>query len=153
MAIGASGAASGFGSAWQLLKPCEECRGKGKLGEGKDKEDCPACDGFGKIALFRFGKIALFRFHDMRHSYAAFAIAAGLDIYTLSRRLGHLYKGNDGDAHAIDAFLGRVVTPEDASDSPSDTEDQSPSAAGEGLDEEPGATRPGKGRKPGRANI
>lgn len=29
------------------------------------------------------------RFHDLRHTYAALNIAASVDLYTLSRRMGH----------------------------------------------------------------
>jgi hypothetical protein len=36
-----------------------------------------ACDGYGKIARFRF--------HDLRHTYAALAIAAGVDIFIRRR--------------------------------------------------------------------
>ena len=56
----------------------------------------------------------------MRHTYAALAIAAGVDIFTLSRRMGresitttaerygYLYKGRDDDATAIARLLGRA---------------------------------------------
>lgn len=59
------------------------------------------------------------RFHDLRHTYATLAIAAGTDIYTLSRRMGHssitvtadryghLYQGNTQDADALDTLLQR----------------------------------------------
>jgi integrase len=82
-----------------LVEPCEDCKG----------ETCKQCHGAGKLPLFRV--------HDLRHTYAALAIAAGVDIYKLSRRMGHetikttadtyghLFKGADDDAHAIDRLL------------------------------------------------
>jgi integrase len=60
------------------------------------------------------------RFHDLRHTYAALSIAAGVDLYTLSRRMGHssisvtadkyghLYQGNTQDADALDRLLKRA---------------------------------------------
>ncbi len=64
--------------------------------------------------------IARFRFHDLRHTYAALSLAAGVDLFTLSRRMGHssitvtadryghLYAGKDDDADALDTFLRRA---------------------------------------------
>ncbi len=55
----------------------------------------------------------------MRHMYAAIAIAADVDIFTLSQRMGHesitttantyghFYKGKTDDADAIDQLLQR----------------------------------------------
>lgn len=95
-----------------LADNCEACEGAGRIGEGKKAPKCEACDGHGKIARFRF--------HDLRHTYAALAIAASVDIFTLSRRMGHssiavtsdryghLYKGKDDDAQAIDRLLKRA---------------------------------------------
>jgi integrase len=90
-----------------LAEPCTACNASGKQG----KKKCGRCHGMKQIALFRV--------HDLRHTYAALAIAAGVDIFTLSRRMGHesitttantyghLYKGKDDDAHAIDRLLKR----------------------------------------------
>ena len=59
------------------------------------------------------------RFHDLRHTYAALSIAAKVDLFTLSRRMGHssiavtadryghLYQGNTDDADALDRLLHR----------------------------------------------
>jgi integrase len=59
------------------------------------------------------------RFHHLRHTYAALNIAAGMDLYTLSRRMGHstititadkyghLYQGHSQDADALDRLLKR----------------------------------------------
>ena len=64
-------------------------------------------------------KVSPIRFHDLRHTYAALNIAAGVDLYTLSRRMGHksitvtadkyghLYKGHAQDADALDRLLQR----------------------------------------------
>jgi integrase len=88
-----------------LIQPCEKCAASGKI-QGRK---CRRCEGTGKAALFRV--------HDMRHTYAALAIAAGVEMYTLSRRMGHesitttadryghLYKGHDDDAAAIERLL------------------------------------------------
>jgi integrase len=60
------------------------------------------------------------RFHDLRHTYAALNIAAGVEMFTLSRRLGHssiavtadkyghLYAGHTQDVEAIDRLLKRA---------------------------------------------
>jgi integrase len=97
-----------------LATPCSTCMGSRKQREQR----CPECHAHGSVALFRM--------HDMRHTYAALAIAAGVDIFTLSRRMGHesitttadryghLYKGQDDDATAIARLLKRG---EDAPDS------------------------------------
>lgn len=70
-------------------------------------------------ALLRSAELPDIRFHDMRHTYAALSIAAGVDLYTLSRRMGHssitvtadryghLYQGNTQDADALDRLLQR----------------------------------------------
>ena len=70
--------------------------------------------------LTRFLKLAelpRIRFHDMRHTYAALSIAAGTDIYTLSRRMGHssisvtadryghLYEGDSHDVDSVDRLI------------------------------------------------
>lgn len=59
------------------------------------------------------------RFHHLRHTYAALNIAAGMDLYTLSRRMGHssitvtadkyghLYQGQTQDVDAMDRLLKR----------------------------------------------
>jgi integrase len=59
------------------------------------------------------------RFHHLRHTYAALSIAAGMDLYILSRRMGHssititadkyghLYQGHSQDADALDRLLKR----------------------------------------------
>lgn len=59
------------------------------------------------------------RFHDLRHTYAALSIAAKVDLFTVSRRMGHssitvtadryghLYQGNTDDADALDRLLRR----------------------------------------------
>jgi integrase len=59
------------------------------------------------------------RFHHLRHTYAALNIAAGMDLYTLSRRIGHssitvtadkyghLYQGQTQDVDALDRLLKR----------------------------------------------
>jgi integrase len=60
------------------------------------------------------------RFHDLRHTYAALSIAAGVELFTLSRRLGHssititantyghLYASHTQDVEAIDRLLKRA---------------------------------------------
>jgi site-specific recombinase XerD len=70
-------------------------------------------------AFLKAAKLPDIRFHDMRHTYAALSIAAGVDIYTLSRRMGHssirvtadryghLYAGQSDDADALDRLLKR----------------------------------------------
>lgn len=67
--------------------------------------------------LLRRAELPDIRFHDMRHTYAALSIAAGIDLYTISRRMGHssitvtadryghLYHGNTQDANALDQLL------------------------------------------------
>ena len=59
------------------------------------------------------------RFHHLRHTYAALNIATGMDLYTLSCRMGHssititadkygyLYQGHNQDADALDRLLKR----------------------------------------------
>jgi integrase len=71
-------------------------------------------------ALLRRAMVPDIRFHDMRHTYAALSIAANVDIYTLSRRMGHssisvtadryghLYPGNYQDADSLDRLLKRA---------------------------------------------
>lgn len=70
-------------------------------------------------ALLRKAELPDIRFYDMRHTYAALSIAAGVDIYTLSRRMGHssiavtadryghLYQGHSQDVDALDRLLQR----------------------------------------------
>lgn len=60
------------------------------------------------------------RFHDLRHTYAALSIAAGVDLFTLSRRMGHssiavtadryghLYQGHTQDVESLDRLLKRA---------------------------------------------
>jgi integrase len=62
----------------------------------------------------------MIRFHDLRHTYAALSIAAGVDIFTLSRRMGHssisvtadryghLYAGQVQDSDALERLLKRA---------------------------------------------
>lgn len=95
-----------------LADSCEACAGTGRLGDRKRAPKCEACDGHGKIARYRF--------HDLRHSYAALSLAAGVELFTVSRRMGHssisvtadryghLYKGRDDDAQALDKLLKRA---------------------------------------------
>lgn len=95
-----------------LANPCEECQGTGRIGEKKKAPKCAACEGRGKIARFRF--------HDLRHTYAALSLAAGVELFTLSRRMGHssisvtadryghLYQGQTADAEALDKLLKRA---------------------------------------------
>lgn len=90
-----------------LTEPCRTCRATGT----HKNAECPTCHGHTSIALFRF--------HDLRHTYAALGIAAGVDIATLSRRMGHesinttadkyghLYRGHADDAQAIERLLKR----------------------------------------------
>jgi len=71
-------------------------------------------------ALLRRAGLPDIRFHDLRHTYAALSIAAGVDIYTLSRRMGHssisvtadryghLYQGNQQDGESLDRLLRRA---------------------------------------------
>lgn len=70
-------------------------------------------------ALLRKAGLPDVCFHDLRHTYAALSIAAGVDLYTLSRRMGHstitvtadryghLYQGQTQDAEALDRLLKR----------------------------------------------
>jgi integrase len=95
-----------------LTDPCEACKGTGRAGTADDAPACEACEGRGVIARFRF--------HDLRHTYAALSLAAGVDLFTLSRRMGHssitvtadryghLYAGKDDDADALDTLLRRA---------------------------------------------
>jgi integrase len=67
--------------------------------------------------LLRCLKLPNIRFHDLRYTYAALSIAAKVDLFTLSRRMGHssitvtadrygrLYAGNTEDADALDRLL------------------------------------------------
>lgn len=95
-----------------LADRCAACHGTGKTGTGKKAAPCASCDGHGVIARFRF--------HDLRHTYAALSLAAGVDLFTLSRRMGHssiqvtadryghLYPGKTDDADALDRLLRRA---------------------------------------------
>lgn len=40
-------------------------------------------------AILKRAKIKEFRIHDLRHSYASFALKKGVDLYTVSKLLGH----------------------------------------------------------------
>jgi integrase len=67
--------------------------------------------------FLRHAELPDLRFHHLRHTYAALNIAAGVDLYTLSRRMGHssititadkyghLYQGQTQDANARDRPL------------------------------------------------
>lgn len=70
--------------------------------------------------LLRRAELPDIRFHDLRHTYAALSIAAGVDIYRLSRlmghssitvtadRYGHLFdQGKQQAADALDRLLKR----------------------------------------------
>jgi integrase len=71
-------------------------------------------------ALLKRAGVPDIRFHAMRHTYAALSIAANVDIYTLSQRMGHssisitadryghLYQGNNQDADSLDRLLKRA---------------------------------------------
>jgi integrase len=71
-------------------------------------------------ALLKRAELPIIRFHDLRHAYAALSIAAGVDLYTLSRRMGHssitvtadryghLYQGNNQDVDSLDRLLKRA---------------------------------------------
>ena len=64
--------------------------------------------------------LAATRFHNLRHTYAALSIAAGVDMFTLSRRMGHssitvtadryghLYQDHTQDVDALDRLLKRA---------------------------------------------
>jgi integrase len=70
-------------------------------------------------AFLRRFKLPDVRFHDLRHTYAALSLSAGVDLFTLSRRMGHssisvtadryghLYHGNHDDADSLDRLLKR----------------------------------------------
>ncbi|NTU82977.1 MAG: site-specific integrase [Chloroflexales bacterium] len=91
-----------------LTEPCKECAGSGKV----DEQPCADCNGHGVSPLFRF--------HDLRHTYAALSLAAGVDLFTVSRRMGHssitvtsdryghLYQGDTHDAEAVDRLLKKA---------------------------------------------
>lgn len=65
-------------------------------------------------------KLPSLHFHGLRHTYAALSIAAGVDIYTLSRRMGHssisvtadkyghLYQPSGADVDALDLVITKV---------------------------------------------
>lgn len=71
-------------------------------------------------ALLKRAKLPDIRFHDLRHTYAALSIAANVELFTLSRRMGHssiavtadryghLYANHTQDVEAIDRLLRRV---------------------------------------------
>jgi integrase len=71
-------------------------------------------------ALLRKANLPDIRFHDLRHTYATLSIAAGVDLYTLSRRMGHnsimvtadkyghLYQGHTQDVDSLDRLLKRA---------------------------------------------
>jgi integrase len=70
--------------------------------------------------FLRTANLPNIRFHDLRHTYAALSIAAGVDLYTLSRRMGHnsitvtadkyghLYQGHTQDIESLDRLLKRA---------------------------------------------
>jgi integrase len=71
-------------------------------------------------ALLKRAGLPNIRFHDLRHTYATLSIAAGVDVFTLSRRMGHsgigvtsdryghLYQAQTQDADALDRLLRRA---------------------------------------------
>jgi site-specific recombinase XerD len=68
-------------------------------------------------ALLKRAQLPDICFHGLRHTYVALSIAAGVDLYTVSRRMGHnsitvtadkyghLYQGSTQDADLIDRLL------------------------------------------------
>jgi integrase len=92
-----------------LTETCAMCKGSGTKGSGAKAGPCGACDGHGVISSFRF--------HDMRHTYAALNLAARVEIFILSRRMGHssisvtsdlyghLYPGNTHGVEAVDSLV------------------------------------------------
>ena len=84
-------------------------RGHWQSGYREGAVPCDSCAGHGVIARFRF--------HDLRHTFAALSLASGLDIFTLSRRMGHssisvtsdlyghLYPGNTHGVEAVDSLV------------------------------------------------
>ncbi|NJN19752.1 MAG: site-specific integrase [Oscillochloris sp.] len=97
-----------------LCTPCSVCHGSGARPTDRKRQQgpCPACDGHGSIATYRF--------HDLRHTYAALALAAGVELFTLSRQMGHssisvtadrygrLYHGAADNAAAIERYLRKA---------------------------------------------
>jgi integrase len=112
---------------WHKQNQTEERRIGGKEWNAADLVFCseigtalnPKTIGDQFDALLKKAKLPDIRFHDLRHTYAALSIAASVDIFTLSRRMGHstisvtadryghLYKGQDDDATAIERLLKR----------------------------------------------
>jgi integrase len=76
--------------------------------------------------FLKAAKLPDLHFHGLRHTYAALSIAAGVDIYTLSRRMGHssisltadkyghLYQPSGADVDALDLVITKVRTNEHA---------------------------------------
>jgi integrase len=56
------------------------------IGEGCSE---PSFAGILPSRVCRSRKLPLVRFHDLRHTHASQLIAAGINILTISRRLGH----------------------------------------------------------------
>jgi integrase len=112
---------------WQKQNQAEERRISGKGWNAGDLVFCsevgtplnPKTIGDQFDTLLRRNELPDIRFHDLRHTYAALSIAAGVDIYTLSRRMGHstisvtadryghLYQGQSQDVDALDQLLKR----------------------------------------------
>jgi integrase len=71
-------------------------------------------------SLLRRAGIPRTKFHNLRHTYAALSIAAGMDLMQLSRRMGHstirvtadtyghLYQEHQHDPEAVDRLLKRA---------------------------------------------
>lgn len=112
---------------WHKKNQAEE---KAVNAEGWNKDDLVFCSENGTAldpssigkqfdTMLRKAELPDIRFHDMRHTYAALSIAANVDIYTLSRRMGHstiavtadryghLYQGHAQDVDALNHLLQR----------------------------------------------
>lgn len=95
-----------------LTTSCSNCNGSGRTSKKTDAPPCSSCEGRGVVAAFRF--------HDLRHTYAALSLAAGVDLFTLSRRMGHssitvtadryghLFAGKTDDADKLDSLIRRA---------------------------------------------
>jgi integrase len=71
-------------------------------------------------SLLRRAGIPRTKFHNLRHTYAALSIAAGMDLMTLSRRMGHstirvtadtyghLYEEHQHDPETVDRLIKRA---------------------------------------------
>lgn len=113
--------------AWHLQNQIEE---RALAGEGWNARGLVFCSEAGTPInpsnlnyqfdrFLRQAELPEMRFHHLRHTYAALNIAAGMDLYTLSRRMGHssititadkyghLYQAHTQDADALDRLLKR----------------------------------------------